>query len=148
MTTIRIETDLAAPPDVVWADIRRIRTHVEWMHDAARIDFTSDTTEGVGTTFDCLTAVGPIRLTDRMEITSWIDEREMGVRHVGLVTGEGAFTLSETAIGQTRFVWQETLRFPWWMGGPIGGVVGGAILRAVWRRNLRLLEARFAGPAA
>lgn len=143
MTTIQVETELAAAPDVVWADVRDISTHVEWMHDAARIDFTSDTTEGVGTTFDCLTVLGPIRLTDRMEITSWIDEREMGVRHSGLVTGEGAFTLSATDAGHTRFVWEEQLRFPWWMGGPIGGVIGGVILRAVWRRNLRLLAARF-----
>ena len=45
--------------------------------------------------------------------------------------------------GHTRFVWEETLVFPWWMGGPIGGAVGAVLLRAVWKRNLRLLGERF-----
>ena len=143
MTTFRVETELAAPPSAVWADVRDIGSHVEWMHDAARITFTGDGTEGTGTTFDCLTVLGPLRLTDRMEITSWLDEQEMGVRHAGLVTGEGVFTLRPLGADRTRFVWEETLHFPWWMGGPVGGLIGGVVLRAVWKRNLRLLAERF-----
>lgn len=143
MTRIRVVTELAAPPARVWADIRRIETHVEWMHDAVGIEFTSEPREGAGVTFDCATRVGPISLTDRMEVTEWVDEQVMGVRHVGLVTGEGRFTLTPVGEDRTLFEWAETLRFPWWMGGPLGGLVGGWILRAVWRRNLRLLRARF-----
>lgn len=144
MTRIRVETELGAPPRIVWADVRDIGSHVEWMHDAAAITIIGDQTEGAGTTFDCLTKVGPLRLTDRMAITSWVDEVEMGVRHDGLVTGEGAFSLTPIGDDRTLFVWAERLRFPWWMGGPIGGVVGGFVLRQIWKRNLRLLRARFA----
>ena len=80
----------------------------------------------MGTTFDCATKVGPFRLTDHMEITSWKPGREMGVRHVGMVTGSGVFTLTPRALGArpsaaadaTRFVWTERLRFPWYFGGP------------------------------
>lgn len=143
MTGIRVETELNATPERVWDDIRRIETHVEWMHDAVGIEFTSPHREGEGVTFDCATRIGPIRLTDRMEITDWAPARVMGVRHVGLVTGEGRFTLTPVEPDRTRFVWEETLHFPWWMGGPLGGAVGGWILRLVWRRNLRLLAARF-----
>ena len=71
MTRIRVETEIAAPPSEVWADVRDVKSHVEWMHDAADITFTGEQVEGVGTTFDCLTVLGPLRLTDRMEITSW-----------------------------------------------------------------------------
>jgi hypothetical protein len=78
-----------------------------------------------------------------MEITEWDAERAMGVRHVGLVTGVGRFTLESAGDGRTHFVWEETLTFPWWMGGPLGGIVGGWILTRVWRRNLRALAARF-----
>lgn len=144
MAYIRVETLLDATPAEVWADIRRVDTHVEWMHDAESIELTSPHHEGIGVTFDCRTKVGPLRLTDRMEITEWTEELAMGVRHVGLVTGEGRFTLDPTEDGRTRFVWAETLRFPWWMGGPVGGVVGGRVLRWIWHRNLRQLAARFA----
>jgi hypothetical protein len=65
----------------------------------------------------------------------------MGVRHEGLVTGEGRFTLSAVDGDRTAFAWAESLRFPWWMGGPVGGAAGAPVLRAVWRRNLTRLKA-------
>ena len=143
MSRIRVETELAAPPHLVWADVRHIASHVEWMHDAVEITFTGDRTEGTGTTFECLTKVGPLKLIDRMEITSWVESAEMGVRHDGLVTGEGAFTLTASGSERTTFVWDETLRFPWWMGGPVGGFVGAIVLKQIWERNLELLRRRF-----
>ena len=143
MSRIRVETELAAPPHLVWADVRHIASHVEWMHDAVEITFTGDRTEGTGTTFECLTKVGPLKLIDRMEITSWVESAEMGVRHDGLVTGEGAFTLTASGSERTTFVWDETLRFPWWMGGPVGGFVGAIVLKQIWKRNLELLRRRF-----
>ena len=144
MGRILVATDIDASPAEVWADVQHIDRHVEWMHDAESITFTSSATTGVGTTFDCATKVGPLRLTDRMEITEWEPEAVMGVRHVGLVEGTGRFTLTETTDGGTHFAWEEDLRFPWWMGGPVGALVGGRILKLIWRRNLRLLAARFA----
>ena len=65
----------------------------------------------------------------------------MGVRHEGLVTGEGRFTLTAVGEGRTEFAWAERLRFPWWMGGPVGGAIGAPVLKAIWRRNLRRLKA-------
>ncbi len=140
MTSIRVSTVIDASPTTVWAAIDDVTSHVLWMHDAVAIDFTSRRTSGVGTTFDCRTRLGPARLTDRMEITSWRPRRQMGVRHVGVVSGKGAFTLRPVRGGRTRFTWKERLRFPWWMGGPIGGLFGGEVLRLVWRRNLRSLK--------
>jgi hypothetical protein len=142
---LRVRTDIDATPEEVWADISDVGSHVEWMHDAASISFVSEHTEGVGTVFDCETRIGPFRLTDRMEITSWEPAREMGVRHAGLVTGSGVFTLSAEPGGRTRFVWTERLVFPWWMGGPVGALFARPVLRWVWTRNLRNLRERFAG---
>jgi uncharacterized protein YndB with AHSA1/START domain len=141
MGRIRVSTTIDAPPARVWDEVRHIERHVDWMADAVGITFTSRRRSGVGTTFDCATKVGPIRLTDKMEITEWREGKLMGVRHVGLVTGTGRFTITKARGGRTRFTWDERLHFPWWMGGPVGGVVGGRIMRRIWRRNLRVLKA-------
>lgn len=140
MGRIRVSTIIDATPEQVWDEVRHIDRHVDWMADAVEIRFTSDRRSGVGTEFDCKTKVGPIRLTDRMEITEWLDAKVMGVRHVGLVTGTGRFTLTKAKGGRTRFTWQEKLRFPWWMGGPVGGVAGGRVMKRIWRKNLAVLK--------
>jgi uncharacterized protein YndB with AHSA1/START domain len=135
---IRVSTPITASPEEVWADVRDLASHVEWMADAEAIRFTSEQRSGVGTTFDCDTRVGPLHLTDRMEVTEWVEGEVIGVRHVGLVTGTGRFTLAAEGAG-TRFTWEESLAIPWWLGGPAAAVA----LRLVWVRNLRRLRARF-----
>ena len=144
MTHIRVATDIDATPAEVWADVENISSHVEWMHDAEAITFTTEATSGTGAAFDCATKIGPIRLMDKMEVTEWTPGEAMGIRHVGFVAGVGRFTLTPLGDDGCHFAWDEALQFPWWMGGPLGGIVGGRILKAVWRRNLRLLAARFA----
>lgn len=140
MPRLTVAVTLQAPPRRVWDAVEDISSHVDWMEDAVAIRFTSETTSGVGTTFDCDTRIGPFRLVDRMEITRWAPGRAMGVRHRGLVTGEGEFRLVPRRRGRTRFVWSERLHFPWWMGGPVGAVLARPVLRRVWRRNLRNLK--------
>jgi len=143
MSRIKVSIVIDAPPAVVWEAVRHVERHVDWMVDAEAIRFTSRSREGKGTTFDCDTKVGPFRLTDKMEITEWRTAKAMGVRHVGLVTGTGGFSLRAvrgSRKGRTRFTWEERLVFPLWMGGKIGGVIGGQVLKVVWRRNLRALK--------
>jgi hypothetical protein len=140
VSTIRVATVIDAPPSTVWSCVGDISSHVEWMQDAEAIRFTSARTSGVGTTFDCDTKVGPIRLTDRMEITEWVDGEAIGVRHVGVVTGAGRFSLRPVGSHHTEFVWEETLSFPWWLAGPFGARVGAPVLTRIWRRNLEALK--------
>jgi uncharacterized protein YndB with AHSA1/START domain len=145
MPTIEVRTTIAAPPEVVWAAVEDIATHVEWMADAEAIRFDTDQTSGTGTTFECDTKIGPFALTDHMSITEWDPGRVMGVRHTAVVTGEGRFTLTPTGDGGTEFAWREALRFPWWMAGPLGGAAGAPVMRRVWRGNLRRLKAKVEG---
>lgn len=141
MGRIQVQTTIDATPDRVWASLEDVATHVQWMADAEAIRFTTDQTSGVGCVFECDTKVGPLRLTDVMEITEWVDGSIMGVRHTGLVTGTGQFELFADGDQRTTFTWDEKLVFPWWMGGPVGGVVGGVILKQLWKGNLKRLKA-------
>lgn len=140
MARIRVSTTIAAPPKAVWAAISDISTHVAWMDDAVAITFTSSLRHGVGTAFDCDTKVGPFRLTDRMVVTEWKANKVMGVRHEGLITGRGRFTLRRRRGGRTRFTWAERLTMPWRLGGPVAAVPVAFVLRRVWARNLRHLK--------
>lgn len=142
MARIRVSTVIEVPRRRVWADLADIGSHVEWMADAEAIHFTSPQRTGVGTTFNCVTRVGPVRLTDRMAVTEWVEGRAMGIRHVGVVTGTGRFTLRTTPRGRTRFTWEERLWYPWWLGGRLGALVSRPLLRRIWKRNLRRLKHR------
>ena len=140
MPRIKIEVRIRAPLQLVWEMVADIRTHTEWMVDAESITVTSDCSSGVGTTFDCVTKIGPFRTIDHMEITEWIEERVMGVAHRGLVSGSGRFTLQEAGPSDTNFSWEETLTFPWWIGGRLTSIGSPPILKAIWRGNLRRLS--------
>ena len=161
MIGIRVSTVIDADIGEVWDDVRHIASHVEWMKDAISIQFhngpgsdesgTRDQAddparEGVGVQFSCRTKVGPIVLNDRMEVTEWIDGRLIGIRHRGLVTGEGQLRLAPLDQTQTEVVWEERLMFPARLGGPIGARLARPILRRIWTANLSRLSARFKPP--
>ncbi len=149
--SISVATEVAAPLEAVWAELEAIERHVGWMADAVAIRFLSEQRRGVGTEFWCDTKVGPLRLTDRMVITDWVDRRSVAVAHVGLVTGEGRLALSPVSGSVTKLSWDERLAFPWWLGGAIGGLAARPILSRLWRHNLaslrRIVEAQVAPPA-
>lgn len=142
MSRIEVSVELNATPARVWEVVEPVERHVDWMADAVAIHFTSEQHQGVGTTFICDTKVAFITLKDRMEITEWEPESAMGVRHTGIVTGTGVFTLTPLDDGRrTRFTWTEELTFPWFLGGRLGELVGGnVVMKAIWRRNLRKLK--------
>lgn len=141
MGDIAVSVEIDAPVDRVWRALEPIETHSDWMADAESIEFLTNQRRGVGTEFIAHTRIGPIRLADKMVITSWEPGQRMGVRHEGLVSGSGDLLLEAIDLGRrTRLRWEESLSFPWYFGGRIGEVVGGrAVLGPIWRRNLQRL---------
>jgi Polyketide cyclase / dehydrase and lipid transport len=142
--TVRIRTCITidAPPGAVWADVKHLDTHVEWMRDAESIEFRSRRRTGVGTELECRTRLGPLATTDVMVVSEWRPRRAIGMSHQGAVRGRGRFTLRRRRGGRTQFCWSERLQFPWRMGGPFGELVAWPLLRAIWKGNLRRLKAR------
>jgi len=136
---IQLSIEIGAPRQTVWNTVKDVRTHIRWMADAKKIHLTSPQPIGIGTTFDCETRIGPLRTTDRMSITEWEEARVMGIRHSGIITGQGRFLLTDNINGGTKFTWEEELHFPWWAGGfPAAGLARVLLLR-IWRKNLQEL---------
>jgi hypothetical protein len=138
---IKVSIELPTSVENSWKYIADIQSHTQWMQDALSITITSDKCKGVGTTFECLTAVGPFRLTDEMEITDWQPPYLMGVKHNGLVSGRGKFSLEIIETG-TLFTWEEDLELSWKYGGKLGESLAAPILKAIWKKNLRALRAQ------
>jgi hypothetical protein len=142
MPSVDISQHISASPEVVWAELRQIDRHVHWMLDAAAIRFISPQHEGLGTKFECDTKIGPLKVTDVMEVTEWVEGKNIRVRHTGVVTGEGNLAITPETDGSTLIRWTEKLAFPWYFGGPIGAQVARPIFILVWRGNLKRLAAQ------
>ena len=140
VSTVEVSTMIKAPLEKVWAAAADLESHVEWMTDAESITFLTDNRRGRGTRMQVATRVGPFRTSDIMEVTEWIEHQRIGVRHRGLVTGEGAFELEAIDPGSTRFTWRERLTFPGYLGGPVTAWAASPVLAAVWKRNLQRLK--------
>ena len=130
---------MEAPQALVWAAVADLASHAEWMRDAESIVFLGDQRRGKGTMMRVETVVGPFRTIDVMEVVGWDEGSSIEVAHRGLVKGRG--TLAATQTGKDTLVtWEETLTFPWWLGGGVTAWLARPLLGAIWRGNLRRLE--------
>jgi carbon monoxide dehydrogenase subunit G len=144
-TPITVRLCIPASLEAVWDELADLSSHVEWMADAHALRFLTDRRSGVGTRLEVDTRFGPLRTTDVMEFTEWDPPHRMAVRHEGLFTGVGEFTL--TADGDaTALRWREQISFPWYFGGGLGAWAAQPVFRWVWRRNLRRLRERLISP--
>lgn len=141
---VTVSVSIAAPVERVWEAVSDLASHVDWMADAESIAFRTDQRSGVGTVMEVVTTVGPLRTTDVMEVTEWDEQASIGVTHVGVVSGNGRFSLAPIPDG-TLFTWSEHLRFPWFFAGPVGAWIAQPIFRAIWRRNLDRLKTLIEG---
>jgi uncharacterized membrane protein len=138
---IEVSVLIDAPPARVWAELADFASHPQWMDDAATVRFLTDRTTGLGTRIEAATRVGPLRASDVMEVVRWEEEQTIVVAHVGAVKGYGRFDIG--LIGDhTEVRWVEDLRFPWWMGGPIGLALARPIMGRIWRGSLERLKER------
>ena len=140
---IKVSIIIDRPLKEVWDEVKIMENHVNWMQDAAKIDFLSENKDGMDTKMNVLTKVGPIKLFDYMTVTEWVEKKSIGVDHVGIVTGKGKFTLTEIDASKTEFQWEETLKFPIYLAGPIGEFFGAPVLRLIWKNNLQGLKELF-----
>lgn len=135
MARIELQIDTGHAVPVVWDALSNLSAHADWMADADSIEFVGEQKSGVGTVMRVLTTVGPLRTTDVMVVTEWVEGRSIVVHHTGIVSGVGSFQLSATPDG-TRFEWSENLMFPWYLGGNLAAAAAAPVLRRIWKSNL------------
>lgn len=136
---------MSTPHEAVWAALADLGSHDRWMKDAESIVFVTEQRSGVGTRMEVETVVGPLRTLDKMEVVGWEEGQSIEVVHQGLVTGRG--TLAARPHGDGTLVsWDETLTFPWYLGGPITAFFAKPVLGAIWRGNLERLEETLSSP--
>lgn len=139
MARIAVSRAMDAAHHDVWAAISDLGSHTEWMKDAESIVFLGDQRRGSGTRMRVETVVGPFRTADLMEVVGWVEGRSIEVAHRGIVKGRGKLAATPRREG-TIVTWEETLVFPWWLGGGVTAALARPVLTSVWRGNLRRLE--------
>ena len=145
MPRIALYRTVTASPEAVWRALSDLASHSDWMKDAESIVFRSDHRRGVGVEMEVETRVGPFRTLDVMSVTEWTEGESIEVHHEGLVTGTGVLSVAPYGTG-SRIGWEEDLRFPWWLGGPLTGWFARPVLHRIWEGNLRRLDALVSGP--
>ncbi|GAA5124937.1 SRPBCC family protein [Pseudonocardia adelaidensis] len=140
---ITVPVEVAAPAEVVWQRVTDWAGQGEWMLGTRVRPTSGGDGRRLGATLEAVTGVGPLVVTDRMEIVEWTPPRRCVVRHVGrLVRGEGVFEVLPLGPQRARFVWSELLDLPL---GPLGAL-GWPLLRPAVRAglviSLRRLERR------
>lgn len=149
---LEVVTEAQAPVGTVWAVLTRWEDQPRWMRDAKEVHVTSPHREGEGVELRCPTNLLGLTVQDTMRVTRWDPPRELAVTHTGrIITGSGAFVLSEPAPGRTRITWWEEIDPPLGALGEWGArLLVLPVIRRIFAGSLaalaRIAEAE-AGPA-
>lgn len=151
---LEVERHADAPRDVVWDVLTQWERQPEWMLDAKSVEVLTPEREGVGVTIRCPTNLMGVTVEDVMRVTAWRDREELEVTHLGrVITGTGAFLLSDAPDGGTRIAWWEEVDPPLGAFGEWGATTFVLpVLKRIFGRSLsrlaRLAEEEATGGAA
>ena len=135
--------EAAAPRRVVWDVLTRWEEQSTWMVDAKSVHVTSAHRTGLDVEILCPTNLLGLTVQDRMRVTGWDEPRYLEVTHLGrIITGSGAFELSELGPDRTRIDWWEEVDPPLGAIGEVGAqLVVLPFVRRLFRRSLANLAA-------
>jgi hypothetical protein len=138
---LTVAVDVGAPVEAVWDAVTDWPGQGRWMLGTrVEVDGPGDGRH-LGARLTAVTGVGPLGVTDRMEIVEWEPPRRCVVRHLGkVVRGDGVFEVHPLGPGRAQFVWSELLDLP--LG--LLGRLGWPLVRPVFRLGVRVSLDRMA----
>lgn len=108
-----LEQRASAPRAVVWGVLTHWERQPEWMLDAKAVEVLTPHRTGTGVTIRCPTRLLGVTVDDVMRVTGWRAEELLEVTHLGrVITGSGAFELSDAPGGGTIVRWWEEVDPP------------------------------------
>jgi carbon monoxide dehydrogenase subunit G len=123
---LTVPVDVAASPEAVWQKVTDWERQGDWMLGTRVRTTSGGDGRRLGATVEAVTGIGPLGVTDRMEIVEWTPPRRCVVRHVGrVVRGDGVFEVVALGPDRARLLWSELLDLP---AGRLGAV-GWRVLR-------------------
>ena len=145
---LRLEVDVAAPAEVLWAYVTDWPAQGEWIpHTRVETVPPGAPADAVGARVRAWSGLGPVGFWDTMTITRWERDADGGgvceVLHTGrVVRGEGVFTVEAVSDATSRFVWEELLVLPlgragafgWRAARPVATRLVGSALETLRRR--------------
>jgi hypothetical protein len=142
---LTVPVDVDAPADAVWRKVTDWEGQGDWML-GTRVRTTGEGDgRRPGATLSAVTGIGPLGVTDRMEIVEWTPPRRCVVRHLGrVVRGDGVFEVVPLDAERARFLWSELLDLP------LGrlGALGWPVLRPAFRAGVAFSLRRMARQCA
>lgn len=132
---------VAAPREVVWSVLTAWERQSDWMLDAKAVEVLTPERTGEGVTLRCPTNLLGITVQDVMRVTGWREPSYLEVTHLGrIITGTGAFELTEDGPDATVVTWWEEVDPPLGALGEWGAtILVLPILRRIFARSLRNL---------
>jgi hypothetical protein len=129
--------DIDAPVETVWREVMDWESQGEWML-GTRVRVTHGDGVSPGTRVAAFTGLGPLGVTDHIELVGWDPPHRATVRHVGrIIRGSGVFTVAERlGVGGregSTFTMSEYLDLPL---GPLGAV-GWPLVRPAFAWGLQ-----------
>ena len=135
---LEIVQEVAAPRQTVWDVLTEWERQSDWMLDAKEVHVLTPQRTGEGVTIRCPTNLMGITVDDVMRVTGWQEPSYLEVTHLGkIITGYGAFELSEIGPERTSILWWEEVDPPLGAVGEWGAsTVVLPIIRRIFRRSL------------
>jgi uncharacterized protein YndB with AHSA1/START domain len=136
---LEVETVINAPREAVWDVLTTWERQPEWMLDAKDVIVLTPQRTGDGVTLRCPTNLLGFTVNDIMRVTDWDPPKRLAVTHLGkIITGSGAFELSDTPDGGTHVLWWEEIDPPLGVVGELGArVLVLPIIRRIFTRSLK-----------
>jgi len=142
---LRLEVDVAAPAELLWAHVTDWPAQGEWIpHTRVETVPPGAPADQVGGRLRAWSGLGRVGFWDTMTITRWDRDARGGgvceVLHTGrVVRGEGVFAVEATSEQSSRFVWEELLVLPlgrvgalgWRAAGPVATRLVGSALESL-----------------